>query len=321
MGRVSWDDATARHYETGVDRGVLYPKASPAVPWHGLTAVDEVGAEGTSTYYIDGRPFLNLPRLKEFQATIKAYTYPDELNDLVGMPETADGMYVDSQMGDSFDLSYRTLIGDGASGTRRGYKLHLVYNATVAPQGSSYETLKEEINPMDFSWEITTVPVPIQGYHASAHIVIDSRKVDDEKMLELENLLYGSATSDVTELPRPEIIFNLLNFGDTVVITDNGDGTWTATGSNADVLVDSNGNFTLKNVDAILYGDGQYYFGDIPPLIEPEAGTIDGGYPGYSTPEVIDGGTPGDPGTDILDGGGVSSSGGINDIIDEPLTE
>ena len=46
MARLVWDKTGERFYETGVDRGVLYPIQeggvySKGVAWNGLTAVTE----------------------------------------------------------------------------------------------------------------------------------------------------------------------------------------------------------------------------------------------------------------------------------------
>ena len=45
MSKLVWDQAGERKYETGVDRGVLFPIKSgtyqTGVAWNGLTAVNE----------------------------------------------------------------------------------------------------------------------------------------------------------------------------------------------------------------------------------------------------------------------------------------
>ena len=54
MSRLVWDKVGERFYETGLDRGVLYPMGTggtsdKGVAWNGLTAVNESpsGAEAT----------------------------------------------------------------------------------------------------------------------------------------------------------------------------------------------------------------------------------------------------------------------------------
>ena len=55
-GKADWDETGKRYYETGVDRGVLYPISNGAyplgVPWNGLVNVNESpsGAESNPQF-------------------------------------------------------------------------------------------------------------------------------------------------------------------------------------------------------------------------------------------------------------------------------
>lgn len=257
MTRLNWGDASSRIYEVGLDRGVLYPNNSPAVPWYGLTAVQEEGAESAKTYYQDGRPYLIVPQPKEYKATLSAYTYPDEFSEIMGVVEATDGLYVDSQQGDSFTFSYRTLIGDSINGTEKGYKIHLVYNAVVTPEGQSHATLGDSISPNEFSWSIEAYPMPLVGFRSSAHFVIDTRHMDSEKLAEIEGLLYGTDEIEPSA-PAPQIIFDTLNHGDAIIVTDNGDGTFEVQGSYKNVYLIGDGIFQIDNVDGQDNGDGTF---------------------------------------------------------------
>lgn len=228
-----------------------------AVPWTGLSSVDEEGGDGASAYYVDGRPFLFLPKPKEYKATLKAYTYPDAFADIMGVTEVADGMYLDSQPGKAFDLCYRTLVGNATEGVDHGYKIHLVYNATVTPQALTYESLSNSINPTTFSWEIQAVPVRVEGFRPTAHIVIDTRHMDQKKIDAVEALLYGSE-DEIPHMPSPQVIFDLLSFGDTIIVTDNGDGTFDVIGSYENVYMVGPGIFRVDNVDGQDNGDGTF---------------------------------------------------------------
>jgi len=262
-GQLQWGRIEERQIEAGLDRGVLYPKNGSAVVWNGLTSVEEEGGEGTAEYYVDGRPFLYLPKPKEFKATLNAYTYPDAFSAIVGELEVADGMYLDSQMGDSFDLSYRTRIADSLRGSDAGYKIHLIYNATVVPSAKTYGTIGSDINPVEFSWGIQAVPVNVTGYRPTAHITIDTRHMDAERLGEIEDLLYGTAQV-APRMPNPQIIFDLLSFGETIIITDNGDGTWQAEGSYHNIYLIGDEVFQIDNVNAVLHGDGTYTISSTP---------------------------------------------------------
>lgn len=257
MTRLTWLDLKDRGFETGLDRGVLYPKVGPAVPWTGLTGVNEVGAESAVAYYMDGRPFLWFPKPKEFSAEIKAYMYPDEFSQYAGLVEATDGMYLDSQQADSFGLSYRTLVGNASGDAEANYKIHLVYNAVVTPSSIGYATLSNSITATEFSWQIQAVPVVVEGYRPTAHIIIDTRHMDEERKAEIETLLYGDSTTDAS-LPDPQVIFDMLSFGEAIIITDNGDGTWKAEASYKNLYMIGDGIFQIDNVDATFHGDGTY---------------------------------------------------------------
>lgn len=236
---------------------------SNVAAWEGLTSVDENGAESAVAYYVDGRPFLFVPKPKEFSATLKAYTYPDEFAAIMGQAEAADGMYLDSQQGDSFCLSYRTQIGNALEGLDYGYKIHLIYNATVAPAGVGYASLSQSINPSELSWEIQAVPVKVAGYRPTAHITIDTRHMDPAKLAEIEDLLYGTSTTNPI-MPDAQTLLDILSYGDAIVITDNGDGTWTAEGSYHNIYMIGDGIFEIDNVTATDNGDGTYYVSSTP---------------------------------------------------------
>lgn len=228
-----------------------------AAPWDGLTSVEESGGESARAYYVDGRPFLFFPVPKEYKATLNAYTYPDAFAEMMGLAEVTDGMYLDSQPGQAFDLAYRTLVGNATEGQEHGYKIHLVYNATVTPGALNYETLSDSINPSTMSWEVQAVPVKVEGFRPTAHIIIDTRHMDPGKITAIESLLYGSDDT-VAGMPPPQLVFDILNFGDTITVTDNGDGTFDVEGSYENVYLVGNGEFRLENIDGTINGDGTF---------------------------------------------------------------
>lgn len=255
--QIQWDRPSDRQVEIGLDRGVFYPKGGTPVAWNGLTGVEESGGDGTVEYYIDGRPYLYFPKPKEYKATLKAFTYPDAFSDIMGEAEITDGMFLDSQIGDSFGLSYRTLVANATSGDQAAYKIHLIYNAVVVPSTRSFGTLGGSVNPNEFSWDIQAVPVPVVGYRPTAHVTIYTKHMEPGKIQAIETLLYGDATVDAS-MPDPQTIFDLLAIGDGILITDNGDGTWTAEGSYHNVFLTSSKTFQIDHVDAVDHGDGTY---------------------------------------------------------------
>ena len=217
MARLVWDKTGERFYETGVRQGVLYPMVDGAYPkgvaWNGLTAVTESpsGAESTALY-ADDIKYLNLRSTEEFGATIEAYTYPKEFEECDGSAELAAGVTIGQQPRKSFGLSYRTALGNDVENENHGYKLHLLYGATASPSEKAYATTSDSPEAITFSWEVTTVPVNVEGFKPTALLTIDSTKVDPAKLAALEDILYGKAEAEA-RLPLPDEIATLMAQG------------------------------------------------------------------------------------------------------------
>ena len=214
MPKLTWDQVGERLYETGVNKGVLYPQAAggtyPAgVAWNGLTAVTESpsGAEATPLY-ANNIKYLNLMSNEEFGATIEAYTYPEEFAACNGEAELTKGVSIGQQKRSTFGLSYQTRIGNDVDSSEYGYKIHLIYGALAAPSERAYTTINDNPEAITFSWELTTTPVEVEGFKPTACITIDSTKVDKAKLTALEEILYGSE-SEEARLPLPSEIITL----------------------------------------------------------------------------------------------------------------
>jgi hypothetical protein len=207
MSALVWDQTTQKLYETGVDRGVLYPVSNNAygtgVAWNGLTAVNESpsGAE-PSDIYADNTKYLTLRSAETFGATIEAYTYPDEFAECDGSAVVATGVTIGQQPRKSFGLCYRTLVGNDTDGQDHGYKLHLIYGCTASPSEKSYQTVNDSPEAITFSWEVSTTPVNVEGHKPTAQLIVDSTKVDAAKLATLEAQLYGGENAE-PKLPTP----------------------------------------------------------------------------------------------------------------------
>lgn len=203
MTRVEWNRPGEKYFEAGVDRGVLYPRVGQGVPWNGLVSVSEntSGGEMESLYY-DGVKYLDVVSGEDFQATIEAYGAPDAFNASDGVKALSPGLYVTQQPRKTFGICYRTLLGNDLQGQDYGYKLHIVYNCTAGPSPRTHKTLAGDVTPDTRSWSVHTVPPPASTFRPTAHLVIDSTKVNPYLMENLETVLYGrDATS---ELPAIE---------------------------------------------------------------------------------------------------------------------
>ena len=208
MAKLVWDQSGQRFYETGVKMGVLYVQDSSGaypkgVAWNGLTAVNETpsGAEATPLY-ADDIKYLNLRSAEEFGATIEAYTYPEEFEKCDGSAELAPGVKIGQQARNAFGLCYRTVVGNDIEGNDFGYKLHIIYGATAAPSEKAYATINDSPEALTFSWEVNCTPVEVDGFKPTASLIIDSTKVDAEKLAALEAKLYGGESSEAM-LPLP----------------------------------------------------------------------------------------------------------------------
>ena len=220
---ISWDGTGERLYETGVDRGVLYPwdsttsKFTNGVAWNGLTAVNESpsGAEPTPLY-ADNIKYLNLMSTEDYACSIEAYTYPDAFAACDGSASIAQGVMIGQQPRSLFGFSYRTLIGDDVNGTNKGYKLHLVYNCLASPSEKAHSTVNDSPEAATFSWDVTTTPMNVSGKKPTACVTIDTTKLAEGKLAILEAKLYGTAASGNNEatvptLPTPDEIVQLLS--------------------------------------------------------------------------------------------------------------
>lgn len=214
MAKLVWDQIGEHLYETGTDHGVLYPiqddkTYSKGVAWNGLTGVtlSPSGADETKLF-ADNIKYLSIRAAEEFGATITAYTYPDEWEACDGSATIATGVVAGQQARKTFGFSYRTLIGNDTEGTDHGYKIHLIYGATASPSERAYSTVNDSPEAIEFSWEVSTVPVEVPGFKPTAHLEIDSTKAPAAKMAALEEILYGGASTEA-RLPLPQEVIEL----------------------------------------------------------------------------------------------------------------
>ena len=219
MAKLVWDEAGKHIYETGVSKGVLYVMSDTpgtyekGVAWNGLSSVSEspTGAE-VSAIYADNIKYLNLMSREEFEGSIEAYTYPDEFMACDGSasPEDAKGFVVGQQDRKTFAFCYQTKVGNDLN-PEAGYKIHIIYGALASPSERSYETVNDSPEAMTFSWDITTTPVAVTGFKPTAHVELDSTKIEKTKLEKIEAKLYGTdEPSGEPTLLMPDEIINML---------------------------------------------------------------------------------------------------------------
>lgn len=310
MTKLSWSTISERFFEAGISHGVLYINNANGVPWNGLISVSESPSGGDVTpIYIDGIKQLNDISNEEFEATITAYTYPDEFGQCDGTVEVKYGLYATQQSRKSFGLSYQTRIGNDIDGTDHGYKIHLIYDATATPSNRDNRTLGDNVDPLNFIWKIASVPPAVGGYKPTAHFVIDSREVPSDLMNQLSDILYGSDTTEPRLPSVSELLFIFTEYQTSVFdaefLTEQYFNTFDAGSVLAGLLIDPiyNGQtkmITIPDVpnityllDASLVTSGSYGpTVDSSVVAEPAAGY---GYELDATEvqtSTIDGGTP-----------------------------
>jgi hypothetical protein len=263
MAKLTWDDSGKRLYETGVEKGVLYPIQTggvytKGVAWNGLTGVTESpsGAEA-NPIYADNIKYLNLISTEQFGAKIEAYTYPEEFAACDGSLDIGTGVSIGQQKRVMFGLSYKTAIGNDIDGAEHGYKLHLIYGAMATPSERAYATVNDKPDAITFSWDVTTTPVSVTGFKPTASLTIDSTKVDPTKLAALELILYGNTGVD-PRLPLPDEITSIITGTSISAVTVSSvpANAATAVSVNSDVVLTFNNKIAKESVVLMVSATG-----------------------------------------------------------------
>ena len=210
MAVLTWDQTGEKTYETGVQKGVLYPMDGAVygkgVAWNGLTAVNETpsGAESTKLY-ADDIKYLDIRSAEEFGATIEAYSSPEEFDACDGTAELAAGVNIGQQNRKGFGFCYRSTIGNDTEYNNYGYKLHIIYGLTASPSERSYSTVNDSPEAATLSWEVSSTPVNVAGFKPTSSVTINSKKIKPEALKEIEDALYGTASEEPKILLPDEI--------------------------------------------------------------------------------------------------------------------
>lgn len=228
MATLTWDQVGERIYQTGVDHGVLYLHDGTAVPWNGLVNVEESTDSELKVFHLDGVKFLQNIIPGDFQAKLKAFTYPKEFDLVNGLAEVAPGLMFDEQPSKSFNISYRTKVGNDVEGEDFGYKIHILYNVFAKPDTHTFGTLQDSgVQPVEFAWTLTGTPERVDGYKPAVHLTIDSRTTPPDILLLIESILYGTLTN-APSLPSMQDVAEIFGYLGALIIIDHGDGSWSA---------------------------------------------------------------------------------------------
>ena len=226
MSKLIWDESDKRYYENGVDHVVLYPMTyntvtkkyayGKGVAWNGVTNITEnpEGAE-PQDFYADNILYATLRSAEKTSGSITAYTYPDEFAACDGSKEivTGSGIRFGQQMRQAFGLCYRTWAGN-RDNNQDHYKLHILYGLTVSPSERSHDTINEDPELEELSWDFSGTPeemdnAALHGFRPVGSVEIDTAKLTSDKLQELEDHLYGTATTDAA-LYLPDGLYDLV---------------------------------------------------------------------------------------------------------------
>lgn len=258
MPKLTWGDTGKRFYESGVDRGVLYVGSNPGVSWSGLVSVNETPSGGEAKpFYFEGIKYLNYSAQEEFEATIEAFTYPDEFAECDGTAVPFSGLYITHQRRRSFGFTYRTKIGNDTVGPEFGYKIHLVYNALAEPSSRDNASISDSVDPNNFSWKITTRPPAMPDFKRTSHFVIDSRFASPDALAVMEAILYGT-DEEAARLPSIAEVFDIFTENALFVVTDNGDGTYSVTGPDYLIQMFDATTYQIESPTAIVIDEDTY---------------------------------------------------------------
>lgn len=244
MTRIKWEEN--RPYSVGLDRGVLYLADNSGVVWNGLlSVVESTSDEKTKPLYFDGLRYAITTSIEDFAFTLSAFTYPDQFEAYNG----SSGM-LDGQNRNTFGFAYRIK-------TESGYEIHLVYNALAQPAVKNWKPVSRAVDISPLVWKVTSVPSWFLGGAPSAHIVVDAAIAYPEFLTALEDALYGTTTT-APRLPSVTELIAMATTNPRLIVTDNGDGTWTATGPDDAIKVYTDGSFEITWPTAIFLGEGIY---------------------------------------------------------------
>ena len=232
MATLVWDEVGERFYQGGVDRGVLYLHDGTVAVWNGLVNVEESTAAELKSFHLDGVKYLEYLIPGDFSGKLSAFTYPDEFDSVngVAMLGTSPGFAFHDQPAKSFNLSYRTGLGNDLEGSDYGYKIHILYNVIANPDSSSFKTFSDSaVDPVEFSWALSGTPPKLVGvgFRPTVHVSIDSTETPPDVLQILEAVLYGTDTS-APSLPSIVDVAEFFGYIGALLIIDHGNGVWSA---------------------------------------------------------------------------------------------
>ena len=186
MTIIEWNSQSDGRYVSGVSRGVFYDDSGNGHPWDGLISVTgkPQTVEPTRIYDSLGRKYDLHGNISEKRHTIVCYTYPDLMDEYVGMEYLDElGCIVDERPPRKFNMSYRT-EHDGY------YVIHVLIGVIASFGELPYNTDSNAVNISNITMDVEGT---VNDVYGSSHLMFDSRNPITKSV---ENILYGTNHSD-----------------------------------------------------------------------------------------------------------------------------
>ena len=205
MARIEWDKSGNRLYETGVDRGVLYPfsagKYGVGSAWDGLVSVNESSEGGESSRtYADNGTYLTMTSVEALNLSIEAYSYPKEFSKCLGKLTIIPGVRVNQQPPKRFGFSYRSIVGNDIYADDFDYIIHIVFGCLASPSEGGHSSVNDSPEADTLSWDVATNPITIDEGIKTAALEFQRSEFREVGLANvfrnIEDFLYGTDTTD-----------------------------------------------------------------------------------------------------------------------------
>lgn len=207
MAMIKWGDPYDKTYQSGIDRGVVYNNdGTLAQPWNGLISVENKPNGGdVESAYLDGIRRLSVPSPTYYSATITAFSVPPIVEQATGVtPLYAPGLYNDNGIQKTFNMTYRSFIGNECN-PEDGYKIHFLYGLVITKPTISDKTRSDSSELDGISYDVVSNPTNLNSLRVN-HLYIDTRDVKQKaRIASIEDLIYGTVTT-APSMPIPSTL-------------------------------------------------------------------------------------------------------------------
>lgn len=198
MSKLIFDRQGERKYKTGVERGVLFVtnddgSYKKGVAFNGLINFNHSpeGAE-ENEFYADNMKYLVIRSAENFKASLTTYYTPEEFDECDGTKTLVPGVKIKGQSRRTFGFAYISKIGNDILGNDYSEVLHLIYGLSCSPSEEEHNTVNESPEPAELSYDLSSTPIPMEGYKPISLIEFDKSQVKTEQWTQLINITYGT---------------------------------------------------------------------------------------------------------------------------------